>query len=555
MNALKTLFFICLLALIFLIIFPLASLMQASFTTVPPGVWSTNYSLDNWIGVLSRAYYYRIVSNTFLVGIGATLLCTVLGLSLAWIISKTNVPYAGTLEQLVTIPYYIPPFVGAMAWVTLLGPEAGFINYTLKPLIGGPLFNIYSIPGLILVLSFYYTPILFLICSSAFRSIDATIEEAAAMSGAGKLTTLLRITLPSILPAIVGGVILIFTLVIEDFGASAIIGMPSNIYVLSTYIYSLLSQAPPSYGSGTVSATILIAIAAAGVFLYTRITRYSRRYVTIVGKIYRPKVTDLGRLKYLAFAFCICYIILSTVLPLFGLLLSSFLRYYAPTLEAFSFYNWEAILSSPRVMRGISNTLLVATLGATIGVFFSLIISYIAYRTNLPKRHILDYFSALPLGIPGIALASALLWIWVRMPGGLYGTIWLLLIAYITRFLPHATRTVSSTLIQIHPELEESATMCGASRLRTIRSIVIPLAKYGLLSGWTLLYIMFTREIACSILLYSTQSIVLPVVIFNMWEAGSTGMMSALSIIQIVMIFLPLFVVYKLTRRLAYYGW
>jgi len=555
MNALKTLFFICLLLLIILIIFPLASLMQASFSTAPPGVWTTEYSLDNWIGVLSRAYYYRIVSNTFLVGVGATLLCTVLGLSLAWIISKTNVPYASILQQLVIIPYYIPPFVGAMAWVTLLGPEAGFINYILKPLIGGPLFNIYSIPGLILVLGFYYTPILFLICAGAFRSIDATIEEAAAMSGAGRLTTLLRITLPSILPAIVGGIILIFTLVIEDFGASAIIGMPSNIYVLSTYIYSLLSQAPPSYGSGTVSATILIAIAAAGVFLYTRLTRYSRRYVTIVGRIYRPKVTDLGRWKYLALAFCICYIILSTFLPLFGLLLSSLLKYYAPTLEAFSFYNWEAIFSSPKVIRAISNTLLVATLGATIGVFFSLIISYLVYRTNLPKRHILDYFSALPLGIPGIALASALLWIWVRMPGALYGTIWLLLIAYITRFLPHATRTTSSTLIQIHPELEESATMCGASRLRTIRSIVIPLAKYGLLSGWTLLYLMFTREIACSILLYSTQSIVLSVAIFNMWEAGSTGMMSALSVIQIALIFLPLFAVYKITRRLAYYGW
>jgi len=555
MNVLKTLFFIFLLILIFLVIFPLASLLQASFTTTPPGVWTTKYSLDNWIGVLSRAFYYKIVLNTFLVGVGATFLCTVMGLSLAWIISKTNVPYASTLMQLVTVPFYIPPFVGAIAWVTLFGPEAGFINYVLKPIIGGPLLNIYSIPGLILVLGLYYTPILFLICFSAFRSVDATLEESAAMSGAGRLTTLLRITMPCILPAIAGGIILTFTLIIEDFGASAIIGMPSNIYVLSTYIYSLLSQTPPSYGTGTVSATILIAITVIGVYLYTRLTRYSKRYATIVGRIYRPKVTDLGRWKHLAFAFCICYVILSTFLPLLGLLLSSFLRYYTPTLEAFSFYNWEAVFSLPRVARGITNTLIVATLGATIGIFFSLFISYIVYRTDIPKRHILDYFSALPLGIPGIALASALLWVWVQVPGGLYGTIWLLMIAYITRFLPHATRTTSSTIIQIHPELEESAMMCGASRLRSIRSIVIPLAKYGLLSGWILLYIMFTREIACSILLYSTESIVLPVVIFNMWEAGSAGMMSALSIIQIVMIFLPLFIVYKLTRRFAYYGW
>jgi len=541
----------------FLILLPTAFLIIASFTSTRIGSpLGGELTLVNYVEVFSDPSYYQMILNSLVVGVGSTVLAVGLGTALAWIVARTNTPLTHIIEGLIVAPIIISPFVGAIAWTILLSPRAGLINLTLQRLFGlseAP-FNIYSFGGLIWVLGIYLTPYIFIFVSSSLRSMDPALEESSFVLGAGNILTALRVTLPLSLPSIVSGAILVFVLSMEMFSVPALIGVPAGIYVMTTQVYNYLRYFPPRYGAATVTGILLLATTVICIYLQRRVVM-RKQYVTITGRAFRPRLIELGRSRYLTLAFCLTYIFLVAVLPIGAIIFNSFLPYFSPhlSLASLTLKNYVfAFLSYPKTVTAIRNTLFLSALGATICIFFCLAISYIVHRTRSSGRGLLDYVSTMPIAFPAIVLAVALLWVWVSIPIGIYGTIWVLLIAYITRYIPWGTRAASSTLLQIHSELEECSKVLGASTLQTIRRVVIPLSKLGLLSGWVLLFTLFAKELSASILLYSPGSEVLSVVMYDLWENGQYGPVCALTVAELVIVVFPIYILRKLGGKLSF---
>ncbi len=508
-------------------------------------------SLVSYIDAYASPRNYRAILNTLIIASATAAVAVAVGGFLAWAAVRTDMPGRRVVEIASVVPFISTPLVGALAWILLASPQTGLINQAWRFLGGeGALFDVYSLGGIVFVEVLYETPLVYLLVAGALRTMDSTLEEAALAAGGGTLTVTLRVTLPLALPAILAGALMVFILAAEQFGVPAVLGTPAKIRVLTTSIFEAQSVYPPRDGLAAALSMTLLAIALAGLWLHKRALG-TRSFATIAGKPAAPRRLALGTLRWPVLALCVLYLLFAVALPIATIFLSSIRTLWTADFRAEQFtlaHYGQVLFGYPAAQRAIVNSLLIAVVGATGTILFCALISFLSLRTRLPGRKWLDTLTMVPMGFPGIVLAVGLLHAWIAPPLVLYGTIWILFMAYLTRYLPIGVRTVSASLVQIHPELEESSLACGANWLQTFRRVTLPLLRGAMFSGWALLFVAFTRELSASILLYSPRLEVLSVVIYNMYQEGSFRMLSALAMLQVLMAIVVLVAAKAVTR-------
>jgi iron(III) transport system permease protein len=520
------------LALIVLVVLPLLSLLWGS-------LWSGHdIGIANFSRVLSQRLYFEALFNSLTLGAWTALLSIIIGVPLAWAVIRTDLPGRRFVKLTATLAYLSPPFLIAIAYVNLFSPRAGVMNEFLRHLTGSSLltFNIFSMPGLVLVTVLHTFPFVYLLTSSALASVDASYEESAQILGAGKFRTLWSVTFPLVAPAILSGALIGFVNAIALFGSQAIIGLPGRIFTLPTRIYALFDY-PPEYGLASALSLVFVAITV--VALYVQRSYLARRsYVTLAGKGARPQRLALGALRWPLFAFCVGVFAVAVFLPYASLLAVSLSKSWGLDFwENLTLKNYHFILFEYDVTRrAILNSLLLATLAATFCVMLGTAIGWIDLRTRFIGRKVVDYVSLIPLGLPGIVMAAALIGFWLRLPLRLYGTLAILFLAYAARYLPLGVRSASAAMRQIDPSLEESARILGASWSRTAREVTVPLMRSGLFAGWILIFVPAIQELSASILLFSSNSMTLAVAVYNLYENGYTEPVAALALVNAAII-------------------
>jgi iron(III) transport system permease protein len=523
------LFPISITTVVILIVFPLVRLFKGSVVT-PEGELSGIYFLN----ILQDKALLEAFKNSLIIAMGATTISLLTGVPMAWAVSRTDIPLKNFIRNFTTVSMVTPPFLGAIAWIFLLGPGAGKFNVLFRKLFHthGTLFNIFSIEGIMFVISMYAYPFVFIYTASALDNMDASLEDAANILGSSKWKTAFKITLPLVAPAIISGAILSFLEALALFGVPEVLGTANGIFTLTTRIYQLFNY-PPKFEQGAAMAIPLIIIT--GLLLIFQFLYLRKKQFTIVsGKSSQPMLIHLGIAKWPLLAYCLLVIMLSVIIPYFMLLLISLSKIWGSplTLSNFTLENYKFILFQYNLSkRSFVNSFFLSFAAASIAVILGLIVAIYNKRTENIGRRFLHYIMILPFAIPGIAMAVAFLWAYIRPPFNLYGTIWILLVAYIARRIPLCYMTCSDGITQINFELEESARILGASWFKTILKITVPLLKLSLASGWMLVFITSFRELSASILLYSPNSEVIAVTIITLFEEGEFEALSALSIV------------------------
>jgi iron(III) transport system permease protein len=535
-------------------------LIYGALRSTMPGVEGPIH-LKNFIEAFTDISVLRAFKNTLLICTAVTVTSFLFAVPIVWIVTRTNTPGAKLLETLNLIPFLLSPFLNAIAWTTLTNPKTGLINVWLNTYLGFPetTFDIYTPYGIVLCLMIYYVPYIYLFLVGAFKTMDPSLEESARTCGAGVFKTITRVTLPLALPSIMAAAFIVFVHCAGMFAVPGMLGMPRGFFVLTSKIFGYMSTYPMNYNMGATIASVLLIISFVGVLVQRKIMG-RRSYVTVTGKGFRPNIIDLGNWKYVTLAANIAYLFITAVLPYMALLLVAFSKYWSgkidPTL--FTLENFRYVLvETPLTIRAIKNSLMVAIFAGAICLFFGLIVSYLNLRTRLVFRGFLDFIATLPVSIPGMVIAVALMWAWIMVPPDvtvsilgtdltipipIYGTIYILAIGYITRYIPYGLRSVSANLISIGAELEESARVCGATWSQMIRRILLRLLRPGLAAGWIFIFIFFIRELDVSILLWNEESIVLPVAIWFLMEDGTYGTMCAMAIVQTLIILIGILI-------------
>ena len=457
---------------------------------------------------------------------------------------RTNTPLRGVITTLVVVLFIIPGILETVAWMLLLSPRIGLINLGLRELTGmqGLSLNVYTLQGMIWAESINLYPIVFLLMSAAFRSQDVAMEEASLTCGAGNFTTLRKITLrlvtPAMLSVVLSVVLITFIRAMEAFEVPALIGVRAGIFVFTTKIYGALQRLRPHYGIAGAYSVILLVMSFVGVFFYYRVTRTAEKFTTTTGKGYRPRRIDMGAWKYVTSLSCLLILGVTVILPLANLIWASLTPYMAvPSIEILrrlSLDSYQEVFEHPFARKAFINSVLLSFGSATAVMLLTSCIAWITVKSRLKGRFLLDNLAFLPIAIPGIVLGMSLLVVYLTLPIPIYGTLWILFIAYMTKYLPYGIRTASATMIQISNELEEASMASGATWLQTFRKIILPLLMPGFLAGWIYIAVVSLRELSTSILLYTQQSIVLSILVFDLWEDGLYSSVSALGVLMVI---------------------
>jgi iron(III) transport system permease protein len=536
------------------VLYPIWYLVQAALNVGDPDVRPpTAYGLGNFEAL---AQYGQIMLNTLGVSFAATLMALVLGFLTAWILTRTNVPYRRTLEHLMAVPYYVTPLLGALAWNLLGAPESGFVNQVWRRLGGeGALIDISTAGGIAWVMALFEGSVAFVMISAVMKSMDPSLEEASQVVGAGRWRTMLRITLPLVAPGVLGAAVFVFAEMLGSFSAALVLGTPARFYVITTAIYQLVSQYPPRIPLAAAFGVSLFAVMGGMLYLYRRITA-GRSYVTVSGKAFRPRAMDVGWLRWVLFAVCVAYVLLSVAIPILTLVYASVQKSAVafPALANFTLENYRTALSLDAVRSALANSLWLGVLTATIGIALTGAIAGIIQRSTLPGRGLLEYVVMFPQAVPRLVFAFGMMWAWLVFPIPVYGTFWVLLIAYVTVFLPLGVRTISSVIMQLDKSLDECGQVCGASAAYRLRTITIPLLRPGLAAAWVLIFIASVRELGASILLMGPQSKVLTPAIVEAFFSSSSELTAAMSLIQTAVVGVAMVLLLAITRRLQRKG-
>jgi iron(III) transport system permease protein len=537
-----------------LVLYPIFYLMQAALDVGDPDARPpTAYGLGNFEAL---PQYSEIMLNTLTVSLAATVMALLFGFVTAWILSRTNVPGRRTLEQLMAVPYYMTPLLGAFAWSLLGAPESGFVNQVWRALGGeNALINLVTPFGIAWVMALFEGSVAFVMIGAVMKSMDPALEEASQVIGASRLRTMLRVTLPLVAPGVLGAAILVFAEMLGSFSAALVLGNPDRFYVVTTAMYQLVSQYPPRIPLAAAMGVSLFAVMFLMLFLYRRLIA-GRSYVTISGKAFRPRVMDVGRLRWLLFAVCLFYVLLSVALPLMTLAFASVQKIAVafPAASNWTLANYQTAFTMNAVRAALGNSLLLGVATASIGVVLMGLISWLIYRSRLPGSGFIEYLVMFPQAVPRLVFAFGMMWAWIVFPIPIYGTLWLLLIAYLTVFLPLGVRTISGVMLQIDKSLEECAQMCGAPWGYRIRTVTMPLLRPGLLAAWLLLFIASVRELGASILLMGPNAKVVTPTIVESWFATSAELTAAMALIQTLVIAIAMVVFLALTRRASMYA-
>ena len=534
-----------------LVLYPVFFLFQAALDVGDPQIRPpTAYGLDNFSGIFQ---YPQILLNTLTVSVAATVMALVFGFVMAWILTRTNVPGRHLFEQLMAVPYYLTPLLGALAWSLLGAPESGFINQIWRALGGsGHLIDINTAYGIAWVMALFEGSVAFVIIAAVMKSMDPSLEEASQIMGASRLRTMLRITLPLVVPGVLGAAIFVFAEMLGSFAAALVLGLPNRYYVITTAIYQLVQQYPPKIQVAAAMGVSLFAVMFFMLFLYRRIVM-SGSYVTITGKAFRPRVADVGPLRYLLLGVCVLYLLAAVGLPLATLLYASLqkLAVAFPAAGNWTLDNFRVAVTMNAVRSALANSLLLGFGTATIGVVLMGLLAWLIYRSRLPASGLIEYVVMFPQAVPRLVFAFGLMWAWVVFPVPIYGTLWLLLLAYLTVFMPLGVRTIAGVMLQIDKSLEECAQMCGASWAFRVRTVTIPLLVPGLVAAWLLLFIASIRELGASILLMGPHSKVITPSIVESWFGTSSELTAAMALIQTLVVACAMVVLVAVTRRVG----
>jgi iron(III) transport system permease protein len=516
---------------------PTLMLFYGSFRSAPFGLPS-EFTWANYISAYSDPLTYRLLINSFIFAGFSALIATALATILAWISIRTNAPGRKFFELTAIVPNVFPPVMLAVSWTILLSPRTGLLNRLAMEIFGldaAPL-DIFSLWGMVYVEALITTPLAFLMVSASLYSMDPSLEESARVAGSSNLQIAWRITLPIVRPALLASAMLNFVRAIESFDTPAIIALPARIEVFTTKIYrEAIGAFPPNQNLAATYSVSLLLITMFFVYFYRTMTAKSERYVTVTGRGYRPMIIDLGSWRYFASAIAGLILILIVVLPFLVLVYVSFITYvHVPgpkTWNLLTLENYTFNLTDSRTFEALKNSLFLAVGGATLCMILAALTAWVTTKSKTPGTAVIEGLSFIPWAFPGTALAIGLLWTYVYVPLPIYGTLWILLIGYITRFLPYGLRTMTATIVQIHDDMQQASMACGAGFLTTFRRVLLPLLRPGFVAGWIILATIYLREFSTSVFLYSPGSEPIGPLLYNFYVDGNLGPMCSMAMI------------------------
>ena len=549
------LFFIVLIVLAYLVLPPIFFTVETSLRE-ETGFEIGGLTLKNYASILSTPNTIDLLANSVRFALGSAAVALILGTLLAWIVERTNTPFRGIVYITAFVSFAVPGIIKVVGWILLLGPRAGLINTWLMDLFGlkqAP-FNIFSMSGMILTESALWTPTVFLLMAVPFRSMDPSLEEASSISGASRWKTFFNITLKLAIPSILSVLLITFVRAIESFEIPALVGIPGGITVLTTEIYLKIRGGGllPSYGDASAYAVLLIVLVSFLLYFYSRTTRETYRFQVITGKGFRPRIVDLGAWRYLAAALILLLPAL-LVLPLAALLWASFLPYYAAPsvhmLSSLTLENYVLAFNNTNVQHSFRNSLFIGLISASASVFLTAVTAWLVIRTKIRGRWLLDNLASLPLALPGIVMGLAVLRTYLTIPIPVYGTVWILILAFVTRYIPYGMRYCYSGLLQIHQDLEEVSHASGAGWWTTFRKVVLPLLAPALFGGWVFIFLICIRELSMAIILYGPRSQVIATTIWELYENGQITELSAFSIVIVFIVVVIAIGCHRFSRR------
>jgi iron(III) transport system permease protein len=531
---------VCVAVGVWLVLVPVAALLLTAFTE-DTGLGFGAFTLDNFVEAYSSARIVRLIGNSLIYAAGTAVVTFGIGGFVAWAVERTDAPGGALFHNLALLSFAIPGLLMAMAWIFALSPNIGWINAMLKSsfsLASAPL-NIYSMGGMIWALSSHYFPLAYLALGPALRALDVRMEEAGLVCGGRYWQVLPKITLPLLRPAILSGLLLLFIMGLSSYEVPRVIGRPARIDVFTTQIQGATTAAPPEFGVASALSLTLLAVCLLAVYFYRRATRNAEAFATISGKGYRPTRIELGHWRWpVSIAICLVFLV-ALGLPLLTLVWQSFFRNLSQpfmgspppaTLE-----NYRYILRYPIFLEAVRTSVVVSAMAATVVVGLTLVMAWMARRSTSHFAWLLDALASAPVAIPSVIIGASILFTYLVIPIGVYDTIWILLIAYVTLSLPYGMRFASSGITQIHRELEEAAATSGAATGQIIVRVILPLILPFLLAAWIYVFVLSVRELGASIFLVGPGTNVLGTISLTMWEeGGSYGAVSALAVVQIV---------------------
>lgn len=546
---------LCIVVVAWLALIPLGFLIWQSFASTSTAQVPAVFTLENYATAFGTTDSLGLMFNSLKFAFGTAAFALVLGTFFAWVNERTNTPFKSLFFAMSIVPLIIPGILFTVSWIMLASPQIGIFNQIFRDWFGlaTPLFNIYSLTGMIWVDGLHYAPIAFLLVTAAFRSMDPSLEESALMSGASVVQVAFKITLKLAWPAILAAFLILFVRGIESFEVPALLGLPVGLRVYTSAIYDAVHSYPSDIGLASAYAMALLLVTSLGIYYQSRLSSQGSRFSTVTGKGFRPRVSDIGRWRYATAGIFILYCIFVVALPFLVLFWASLQKYYAApswaALHNLSFAAYGKVLAYPGFYGVVWNSAKLAIGGATVVMLLTSVICWITIKTKIPGRWVLDMLASLPLVFPGIVLGLSLMIFYLNFDIGIYGTLWIMLMAYVIKFLPYGMRYNSTSMIQIHKELEESAAMSGASWFTIFRRIVLPLLKPGLMAGWIYIIVVSVRELSSSILLYSPGNEVISIMIWEFWQNGQYIELSAFGVMMITALFCFLMVVQTLSKR------
>jgi iron(III) transport system permease protein len=532
----------------YLILYPLVLVVLSSIRT--PGQLpfdeGTSWVFGNYADVVTAPHFGHLLLDTILVSVVSMAIAFTISVLLAWLIERTDLPFRNTSFVLVVTGLGLPGFIVGIAWVILANPTNGLLNELLREIgIGGgrgPL-NVYTFAGFVIVQGIVFVPSTFLLVAAAFRGMDARLEEAAGVSGAGTLTTLRKVTLPLLWPALLGALIFMFITVVESFDIPLTLGLRAGINTLSSQVYLDLHPAVgfPNYAFASVHGVMLLVLSVAPLVYYNRVIGRSEQFATITGRGVQRAKTQLGKWKWPAFAFVVLYVTVSLVLPTLVMVWTSLQPFYAlPSAESIKRISLDAYsdaLSGGPFATALKNTVLVVFAAGLLAMVIGLVTSWIVVRAKSRAKAVLDVLAFLPHVFPTPVLALSLLLIYIASPLPIYGTVWIVVIALATRYIALSTRFMNAGITSIHRELEEAAAVSGASWAQVMRKVVLPLVVPSFGNGFVMVALLAINQLAMPLILASSSNGTLSTLVWGRWASGDTAAATALAVVMIAITF------------------
>jgi iron(III) transport system permease protein len=501
---------------------------------------NAHFTLQKLRIVYTTLPYLRALGFTLAMAAGVSVLATAVGVATAWLVARTDIPGKRLLEVCLIAPLFLSPFVGGLAWLILGSPKSGLINVIARDLTGirAPLIDVVSTGGIVGVMALYFVPYAYLTVSSSLRNMDPSMEEASYLNGAGVLATAMRITLPVLRPSLISAFFFIFVLAAGTFSIPAVLGGASRIPYLAVIVFNATASYPIDYGKSAAVGTVLFWISLMGVAIYRFASKVASRFVTVTARGFRMRLIRLRGWRWPSVGLVMIYLLLAIVLPYLALIYTALTKFLTSHIlrAPYTLDNVRWAITSPEVYDSVVNTLLVGVATPTLCLLLALALAYAIRRLRVPGGRALDYAAMFPIAIPGIVLGTGIFWTYVTTP--VYGTIWILVLAFLASYLPFAYRISDTSLVQIEKSLEEASLLCGATHARTLRRVTVPLIRPALLSGWVMVFIFSVREVSAAILLASPTNEVLSTISWNYLDFGDQQKAAVLGLVQTLILIL-----------------